>query len=118
MQRQENGLVIISCDFTGVDWDEQVPMIEGHRGAVLSLAALKMAVEGGQFAPEKFQCTMCRREFEAGEKAWRHPNPPKLPGINPGAIVCWDCIRQADMVFGKDPDVEWERRIPADERWR
>lgn len=115
MQRTENGLIVISCDFTGIDWDERIPMIEGHRGAVLSLDALARAVEGAAPADEAFTCTMCLRDFLAGERAWRNPEPPS--NANPAAVICWDCVRQADRAFAKDPDTEWQRRIPPDSRW-
>ncbi len=89
MQRHEKGLVVISCDFTGADWDEEAPMIEGHRGSVLSLAALALAVAEAEARPAEkgFPCTMCRRDYPAGEKAWRHANPPA--GANPEAVICW-----------------------------
>ena len=118
MQRTEDGRVIISCDFTGIDWDERIPMIEGHRGSVLSLDALAMAVEGAAPLKAEMACTMCLRQVEPGAKAWRHPQPPALPGTNPAALICWDCIQQADRAFAKDPDTPWDRKIAPDDRWR
>ncbi len=40
MQRDEDGGVVISCDYCGRDWhpyqpDPDNPMIEGHRGSVI-----------------------------------------------------------------------------------
>lgn len=115
MQRIENGLVVISCDFTGLDWDERIPMIEGHRGAVLSLDALAKAIDDARPADAPFVCTMCLRDFPEGERVWKNAEPP--PSANPSAALCWDCIRQADRAFAKDPDTPWERRIPPDARW-
>lgn len=109
-------MVIISCDFTGTDWDEELPMIEGHKGSVLSLGALAMAVEQAAPAKEQFECTMCLRTHQPLTKAWRHADPP--PNANPKAVICWDCIQQADRSFAQDPDTEWTRHIKPSERWR
>ena len=43
MQREEDGGIVISCDFCGTDWDEVVPMIEGHRGSVICLSCVEKA---------------------------------------------------------------------------
>lgn len=117
MQRTtDNNLIVIACDFTGKDWDERIPMIEGHRGSVLSLDALALAIDGAAPVDAKIPCTMCLRDIEPPDKAWRHPNPPAT--ANPDAIICWDCIQQADRAFDKDLDTEWSRKIPPDKRWR
>lgn len=116
MQRKTPDGVVIACDFTGNDWDMEEPMIEGHRGAVISLAALAMAIEGATEREEPFDCTMCLRPQEAGAKGWQNPSPP--PTANAEAVICWDCIQQADMAFGRDPDTDWQRRIKPSDRWR
>ncbi|MEQ9455304.1 MAG: hypothetical protein RLN76_12035 [Phycisphaeraceae bacterium] len=116
MQRHEDGLVVIACDFTGTDWDEEIPMIEGHHGSVICLEGLALAIDGAADQAEGFSCTMCLREFEAGDKAWRQENPPAT--ANPHAVICWDCIQQADRSFAKDPDVAWDRKIAPTNRWR
>jgi hypothetical protein len=118
MQRTENGMIVISCDFTGIDWDEHLPMIEGHRGSVLSLEALALAVEQMTEAAEPFECTMCRRKYERGEKCWLHANPPQPETANPNAVICFDCIQQADRAFDRDPDTKWTRQLPSTDRWR
>jgi len=116
MQREEDGGVVISCDFTGTDWDEHIAMIEGHKGSVICLEGLALAIDGAAETAENFRCTMCIRAFKAPERAWRHPEPP--PGANPAAVICWDCIQQADRAFAKDPDTEWQRKIEPSDRWR
>jgi hypothetical protein len=110
MQHEEDGGVVISCDFCGTDWDEQLPMIEGHRGSVLCLACLRHALDGAQPAEESFTGAMCLSDRSAGTSCWTHPGPAPSPGLNPGAILCWDCIRLAAKGFHKDPDVDfrWE----------
>ena len=116
MQRTEDNQVIISCDFTGEDWDQIAPMIEGHRGSVISLKALDRAIREAGPADEPFTCTLCLREYDEGEKMWRHPDPPE--GANADATICFDCIQQADRAFARDTDVDWERKLPPTEKWR
>jgi hypothetical protein len=109
MQRDEDGGVVISCDFCGTDWDEQIPMIEGHRGSVLCLDCLKQAHEKAQPQDPLFSCVMCLREgLPADVARWAHPEP--LPTANRSAFICIDCINQAAGTFSKDPDVDWKRR--------
>ncbi|MFG0251958.1 MAG: hypothetical protein ACF8NJ_03695 [Phycisphaerales bacterium JB038] len=115
MQRETKEGVIIACDFTGADWDGQTPMIEGHRGSVLSLPALGRALEEAAPLPQGAVCTMCLRTLAPGTRAWAPPEPP--PTANPEATVCWDCIQQADRAFARDADTDWERRLPPDANW-
>ena len=113
MQRTEQDGIIISCDFCGVDWDPHDetyanPMVEGHHGSVICLTCLRDALE--QLAPREagFDCCMCLQHREAGTEAWAHPAPQPGPGLNPHAVACRPCIRQAAGRFSKDPDVQWK----------
>lgn len=111
-RRDENNMVIISCDFCGADWDEVLPMIEGHHGSILCLECLKAAVDAQTPVKEKFQCTLCLRQKEAGTPHWRPQREAgaALPeGANEHAAVCADCIEQAAGAFSKDEDVDWSR---------
>ncbi|MBI1371591.1 MAG: hypothetical protein GC159_02355 [Phycisphaera sp.] len=113
MQRTEQGGVIISCDFCGVDWDAydesmSNPMVEGHRGSVICLSCLKQALEHMAPAESEFMCTLCVNEkVPAGTERWFHPSPTPSPGLNAHAVVCRACIRQAAGRFNKDKDVDW-----------
>lgn len=108
MQRTEdNGGIVISCDFCGTDWDEQLSMIEGHRGSVLCLECLKLALDAAEPADEATDCSLCLSGKPAGTKRWRHPSPKPSPGLNTGATLCWDCIRLAAKGFHKDPDIDF-----------
>jgi hypothetical protein len=109
----EQGLVIISCDFCGCDWDEVQPMIEGHKGSVLCLDCLKLALHHAQPSDEPFDCTLCLQQHTVGTRAWRNAQADPSPGLNPAAALCWDCVRLAAKTFTKDPDVPW-RWDPAD----
>ena len=108
MQREEdNGGIVISCDFCGTDWDEELAMIEGHRGSVLCLACLKQALDNAEPSDEAFTGTLCLAEKPAGTSVWKHPDPTPSPGLNPGALLCWDCIRLAAKGFHKDKEVDF-----------
>ena len=107
MQRTEPEGIVISCDFCGCDWDEVKPMIEGHRGSVLCLECLKLALPATEAGQDGFACTMCIRDLPSYVPRWAHPRPG--PGANPTAVLCEDCISQAAGTFSKDPDVDWKR---------
>lgn len=111
MQRTEPEGIVISCDFCGTDWDEVKPMIEGHHGSVLCLACMKAALAAIKAGDSSFPCTLCLVEKDAEVPRWSHPqrSSQPLPGTNPGAILCQDCLNQAAGTFSKDPDVDWKK---------
>ena len=102
MQRTEDGMVVISCDFCSTDWDEVKPMIEGHRGSILCLSCLKMALVDIAAQPEEFSCTLCIREgLPESLPRWQSP-------LRPEAVACQDCVHQAARTFDRDKDVDWK----------
>ncbi len=107
MQRQEDDGIVISCDFCGTDWDEVRPMIEGHQGSVICLQCLRYALEQSEPAPEAFHCVVCLVDKDAGTRCWTHPAPKPSPGLNSGAVICWDCVRLGAKTFHKDKDVDF-----------
>ncbi len=114
MQRTEAGYIIISCDFCGVDWDEVIPMIEGHRGSILCLECMKTALDNTIGEELPYECTMCRREQLGSKPHWRprrEEGAPLPPGAYPFAVVCESCLNQASGTFSKDPDVDWKRPV-------
>jgi len=116
MQRTENGYIIISCDFCGTDWDEVIPMIEGHRGSILCLACMKVAISNTASEELPYECTMCRREQLGAKAHWRperEEGATLLPGANPFAVACESCLNQASGTFSKDPDVDWKKPAPG-----
>ena len=97
MQRHEEAGVIISCDFCGTDWDEVLPMIEGHHGSVICLACLERALAEAATTPQTFSCTLCLRD-DLPSSLPRWSAREAGPGANPRAVACEECIRQAGMV--------------------
>lgn len=106
MQRKETEGVIITCDFCGTDWDEVLPMIEGHHGSVLCLECLKKALSSLVPADKEFNCTLCLQTHAAGDLRWLPSVLP--PAANQHAAACKPCIFQAAGTFSKDKDVDWK----------
>ncbi|QQE12687.1 hypothetical protein JD969_04265 [Planctomycetota bacterium] len=107
MQREENGYIIISCDFCGIDWDEVIPMIEGHHGSVICLSCLKKALDNASPSQDDFDCTLCLQHKPQHTKHWRNTIATDSPGLNKNAIVCWDDIRLGAKTFHKDKDIDF-----------
>ena len=101
MQRIEDNALIVSCDFCGTDWDGQFAAIEGHRGSIICLECLKLALDNLVVAGETFKCVLCLREpIPATTARWHHANHPKT-------YSCASCVEQAAGAFDKDPDIDW-----------
>ena len=121
MQRNDDdGMVIISCDFCGEDWDEVKPMIEGHHGSVLCLNCVELAIDQIGAGEDKFHCTLCLQEREADVRRYLPTRSesvgdageavlPLLPGANKDAALCIDCLNQAAGSFSKDADTDWKK---------
>ena len=111
MQRTEPEGIVISCDFCGTDWDEIKPMIEGHHGSILCLECMQTALSQIEPGDSSFSCTLCLVEKGPEVPRWSFPERSSelLPGVNPGAVLCQDCLNQAAGTFSKDPDVDWKK---------
>ena len=103
MQRQCEDGIVIACDFCGTDWDDQLPMIEGHRGSVICLPCLQQAIDATAPAASAFTCTLCLQDLDAADRRWQ----PAGPGGSPDAAICQACIEQATRAFDRDPDVDF-----------
>ena len=104
MQREVEGGIIITCDFCGMDWDQEKPMVEGHRGAVMCLDCVKVALSAMADSPDGFTCTLCLSSREPGEPLWK---PTPVATGNPKAVACGSCIDQTAEAFGKDRSVDF-----------
>lgn len=102
MQRIEENALIVSCDFCATDWDGASPVIEGHRGSIICLECLKLAIESLATADSPFKCPLCLRDaIPASVARYSHPNRPTT-------FACQSCIYQTADVFDKDPDINWK----------
>ena len=106
MQRSEDGGIVISCDFCGTDWDEVLPMIEGHQGSILCLECLKRATDEITPTDESINCTLCLMEKEPDTPVWQPTERPETANSN--AAICYSCMKQAMGTFSKDPDVDYK----------
>jgi len=125
----------VLCDFCHRPWTEDVPFIEGHRGAMICARCLEVAfveLESGDpshITTGDYLCRMSRESEQdrialrrAGEPGWRSP-------VDPEAVVCRKVVRMAAATLQKDPDFKWQKpevargdgpdgadsRTPADE---
>lgn len=104
------GDLVFKCDFCGSGWDEDRPMVEGHRGSLICGSCLSIAytelvhLDSGYAPGEREACVLC---LETGrpELHWASP-------VNDKTIACRRCIKQSAGVLHKDPDSPWKK--PAD----
>jgi hypothetical protein len=95
----------ILCDFCLRAWTEDLPLVEGHRGAVicgycLTEAYRMVEVRREGNAPAGYTCVLCLEQRK--DKGWRNPTGTE-------ACACARCVRQAAGVLVKDPDWKWEK---------
>lgn len=105
MQNEIDDGIIIACDFCGTEWDQVKPMVEGHRGSVICLDCVKLALDNAATGGAAFTCTLCLSDREAGSSAWRVPSPPDR--ANADAVICGSCIQQTAEAFGKDRSADF-----------
>ncbi|MEO0511873.1 MAG: hypothetical protein AAF108_03140 [Planctomycetota bacterium] len=93
------------CDFSLKPWDGTFPMVEGHRGSLisgdcLSVAYRRVVLSGETDTPPSYTCTMCLEERT--QNAWQSP-------VCADAVICERCIRQSATRLHKDPDWDWSK---------
>ena len=112
----------VLCDFCHRAWTEDVPFIEGHRGAVICARCLEVAFveleagDGPNVVSGDYLCRLSREDDRdrealrrAGEPGWRSP-------VDPEAVACRKVIRMAAAALQKDPDFDWRKpEVPAAE---
>lgn len=102
------GNAFFVCDFCRRHWEEDRPMVEGHRGALICARCLTPAYvelvhhSGGEAARGR-HCTMCLEDRDQGE--WESP-------MFPEARICLRCVKQAAGVLARDPDSGWKKPDP------
>jgi hypothetical protein len=95
----------IICDFCHTPWREDLPVVEGHRGAIICGDCLTAAYRGlifGESPPVDpgYSCRLCLEQ--RSDAGWQSPRYPD-------AAVCARCVRQSAGVLHKDRDYEWEK---------
>jgi hypothetical protein len=94
------------CDFSLRPWDGAFPLVEGHRGSLISGDCLTIAytevVVLGQTSlpPGSYTCTMCLERRD--DPCWQSP-------VSDGAVICRRCIRQSATKLENDPDWGWHK---------
>jgi len=101
------------CDFCGREWSEQRPMVEGHQGALICGACLKVAYAevllhkvGDEPRPlgegaTREKCVMCLEEGR-DELHWRSP-------VDETKLVCRRCIKMGASTLERDKDSAWTK---------
>ncbi|MFN0134426.1 MAG: hypothetical protein ACKVW3_18075 [Phycisphaerales bacterium] len=99
----------VLCDFCGTTWTETLPLVEGHRGAVICGPCLTTAyrqlmlekrgtagAEGG--GAGGYECRLCLEQRK--EIGWRGTTD---------ACACLRCVKQSAAILAKDADYGWNR---------
>ena len=104
----------VLCDFCHVEWTEDRPMIEGHRGSCicgncLSIAYREVILHRDNPAGEAYRCVLCLESEQdraaidrGGEAGWRSP-------MYEDAAICQRCIKLASGSLHKDRESGWRK---------
>ena len=104
----------VLCDFCHRPWSEDVPFVEGHRGAAicgrcLSAAFVELETGGPNVVDGEFFCRLARESREDRAALRRGDEPGWRSPIDPEAVVSRKCVRMAAAVLQKDPDHDWRK---------
>ena len=96
------------CDFCRESWSESRPMVEGHKGSLicapcLTVAYTQVIVNGdGPTRHEAAGCALCLLHKDA---------PHWISPMDPGVVICRDCLDGAARTFERDPESGWRRPV-------
>ena len=104
----------VLCDFCHREWDDQIPMLEGHHGSCvcgkcLSLAYREVILNKANSAPHDFKCPMCLEESADRAALERGNEPGWQSPMYPDAVICKRCIKLASGALHKDRDFDWQK---------
>lgn len=94
------------CDFCHSAWTEEIPMVEGHQGALICGGCLKVAYVELLLGKSGFQmvgetkCRLCLEERKS--LSWQSPK-------DDAALACERCVRQACTALAQDPESGWAK---------
>lgn len=101
----------VLCDFCHRPWREDLPLVEGHRGAVicgdcLADAYRALALKSEPSAPTGSTCILCLEQRP--DPLWARPAGPAHPA-HALAVACLRCVKQAAAILAKDKDFGWAK---------
>ncbi len=105
--KDDDGQLIFVCDFCRQPWDENRPMVEGHRGSLICGNCLSIAYTEVMYhkldAPvdREEKCVLCL-ENGREDPHWRSP-------VHEESLACRRCLKQAAGVLHKDADLPWQK---------
>jgi bacterioferritin-associated ferredoxin len=106
-------LTDVLCDFCHQVWHEALPLVEGHRGAVICGDCLRDAyrsiiIDKASLAPAGSTCLLCLEVRP--DPIWTKPSGPAHPtqGL---AAACKRCVNQSAAVLAKDKDFNWKKPV-------
>lgn len=90
----------VLCDFCHREWNEDIPMIEGHQGSCicgncLATAHAEVVVNGSDGALREFGCPMCLETRQDREALGRGDEPGWQSPLYEDAVICKRCIELA-----------------------
>lgn len=94
------------CDFCHSTWEDDRPMVEGHRGSLICRYCLDLAFrelwinEQGLDIPADATCILCLSH---------NGDPAFLSPAFDGIYACKRCVKQAVVMLERDPDYGYER---------
>jgi hypothetical protein len=103
----------VLCDFCHREWTEDLPMVEGHQGAVICGNCLTIAydevVNRSEGTDEPYTCVLCREGPEDRAAMDRVGEPGWLSPVSDGAAACRRCLKRSAGVLHTDPDWSWRK---------
>lgn len=108
-----DGEITFRCDFCRSAWDENLAMVEGHRGSIICGRCLAVAyaelvhLRSGRPCQPEEKCILCLEE-QRTDLHWESP-------VYPGVLACKRCVKQSAGVLHKDKDIAWAKPAAPDE---
>jgi hypothetical protein len=102
-----DGTITFRCDFCRSAWDEDLAMVEGHRGSIICGRCLSVAyaelvhLKSGRPCQPGEACVLCLEDGR-DDPHWESPT-------RDGVLACRRCVKQSAGVLHKDKDIAWTK---------